>query len=207
MARRGHRVTAVDNSLEMLFLTAEHARADGVGSFVSLSLNDVHALGCRTGAAALVTALGVVPWLHSPAAAVKELARVVQPGGYLLLTSDNSLRLVHLVDPRYNPLVMPVLRALKRVGVALGLVARAEGDVGERRYRPGKLDKLLAGAGLRKVRECSIGFGRFTFLGRPFLPERWGQALNRRLQRLADRDVALFRHLGNHTMVLARRPF
>jgi SAM-dependent methyltransferase len=206
MASRGLRVVAIDGSEEMLGAARQQARIEGLAADVAVGLHDVHALGCRSGAASLVTALGVIPWLRSPDVAVAEMARLVAPGGYLLVSSDNSLRLVHLLDPRFNPVVLTVLSLARRLVTAFRLRPRRADDVGERRYRPGYLDQILEGSGLEKVRECSVGFGRFTFRGRPFLSEPSSLALHRRLQQLADRDAWIFRRVGNHTMVLARKP-
>jgi hypothetical protein len=49
----------------------------------------------------------------------------------------------------------------------------------------------------------TLGFGPFTFLQRKVLSEPLGIALHRRLQRLAEQNVPLFRSTGSHYLVLS----
>jgi len=50
-----------------------------------------------------VIGMGVAPWLHSLNTAIREFARVLRPGGYLILTADNRWRLNHVLDPLFFP--------------------------------------------------------------------------------------------------------
>jgi hypothetical protein len=64
---------------------------------------------------------------------------------------------------------------------------------------------LLARAGLAKVADQTVGFGPFTFLGRPLLPARVGIQVHESLQRLADKGVPALRSRGSNYLVLARK--
>src|SRR5579875_1825094 len=69
-----------------------------------------------------------------------------------------------------------------------------------------EFDDLLLRAGLLPARSSTFGFGPFTLLRLPVLPDRLGVALNARLQRLADDGTPGLLRGGNHYLVLARRP-
>jgi ubiquinone/menaquinone biosynthesis C-methylase UbiE len=75
---------------------------------------DVHNLQFEDCSFSGVLALGVLPWLHSPEQAVAEMARVLQPGGFMLVNADNVFRLHFWLDSRLNPAVAPVRDLLRR---------------------------------------------------------------------------------------------
>jgi 2-polyprenyl-3-methyl-5-hydroxy-6-metoxy-1,4-benzoquinol methylase len=204
LAERGYRVDAIDSSDAMVASTRARIAEAGADASATASVDDVHHLSARDGAYAAVLALGVLPWLHAPARAVRELARVVAPGGAVIVTADNRARLNFVLDPRFNPvLVYPVKRRLKALLGRLG--KRPLGVLPDVCY-PGALDRLVRAAGLEPRRRLSVGFGPFTFLGVGLLSEARSVALHRRLQRLADRGVPLLRAAGMNAMVLATKP-
>ena len=89
LARRGYLVQATDSVAGMLNSTRQHAAEAGVSASVSTSLGDAHALVFPESAFGLVLAIGVVPYLHSPETALREMARVLKNGGFLLITAGN----------------------------------------------------------------------------------------------------------------------
>jgi ubiquinone/menaquinone biosynthesis C-methylase UbiE len=89
LADRGYQVTAVDSSAAMTETIRGRAAEAAVASRLQVSLGDAHRLPFADGAFGLVVALGVIPWLHSPERAARELARVLTPGGYLVVSADN----------------------------------------------------------------------------------------------------------------------
>lgn len=201
LARRGYRVEAIDSSDAMVAST--RARIAEAGVVATAAVDDVHRLSARDGSYAAVVALGVLPWLHAPERAVRELARVVAPGGAVIVTADNRARLNFVLDPRFNPIVVyPVKRRVKALLGRLG--KRSLGVLPDVLY-PGELDRLVRAAGLETWRRRSIGFGPFTLLGVRLLSEARSVALHRRLQRLADRGVPLLRAAGMNSMVLATK--
>lgn len=196
LAVRSWLVDACDVSDEMLGIV----RARGL-SQVRLHNADVHALPFGDGAFDLVTALGVLPWLHSPRLGLSEIVRVTRPGGLVIVTADNRRRLTHMLDPRQTPLLSPVRRPLRP------LRRRWHSSAGlHRQHDLREFRKLLDDAGLDVLSTRTVGFGPFTLMARPILPERAGFSLNTRLQNLADRDVTLLRTGGAHLLALARKP-
>jgi ubiquinone/menaquinone biosynthesis C-methylase UbiE len=201
LAQRPMTVYAVDSVQAMIALTRRRAVEAGVQQHLQVELGDTHALEFSDATFGLVIALGVLPWLRSPARAVSEMARVLKPGGWVILSADNRDCLVDWLDPLRNPLLVPikrgVKRALKRPDPPMAWVPR-----GDRRR---DTDQMLAGAGFRKIRGLTCGFGPLTLFHRHVLPHRLGAALDRGCQRLADRGVPGIRSAGWHYMVLARK--
>lgn len=205
LAQRGFRVQATDTVPAMVELTGRRARAACVDEHIDVGLSDAHALPFGDGTFDLVVALGVVPWLESPRTGVAEMGRVTKAGGALIANADNAARLSYLLDPRHHPRLASarvwVKKALQRAGIRRGATAGARSNVLSMR----EFDELLSSAGIDKVTGCTFGFGPFTLLGRPVLPQRLGVALQRRLQELADRGVPGLRRTGAQYIVLGRK--
>jgi len=204
LARDGLTVQAVDLVDRMIELTRQAIREAGMAQRVDVGIADVHALPFETGSFALAVAVGVLPWAHSPAQALAELARVLAPGGYLIVTWDNRARLNALLDPSLTPLLTWPRRVFHAIVDPLrGGTERTM--VPQRMYGRGEMHELLAAQGLDVVRERLAGFGPFTLMKRELLPTRTAVKLHRDLQRLADRGLRPARATGAHVIVLARK--
>ena len=198
LARRGFAVDATDTVAEMREQTARRARDAGVELRVAHA--DAHRLAYDDGSFDLVLALGVVPWLHDPGRAIREVARVTRRGGSVILSADNRRRLIGLVDPALAPALAKPRELVRRL-----LRRPAWQGVRPLQHTPGAFDAMLAGAGLERVDTATLGFGPFTFMWRPALPDRVAVRLHGRLQSLADRGAPLLRSAGAQYLVLARR--
>ncbi len=203
LAQRGLRVQASDAAPAMVDLARRHAEKTGVSDHVEFRTADVHKLPFEAASFDLVVALGVIPWLHSPYDAMKEIARVTRPGGSVILTCDNQKRLNYILDPRFNPRLARPREAIKRVFRRVNRLATPVGVVPSL-HSPGEVDGLLGSAGLRKEKVRTLGFGPFTFLGRDVVPRALGVRLHQRLQAHADRGSSLsFR--GSQYLVHAKK--
>lgn len=204
LAGRGLNVTAIDAAPAMIKLTEQLARDRHVDDRLTLSVADAHDLPAEDGSYGLVVGLGVLPWLHTPDRALAEMARVVRPGGYILVNVDNLFRLHYLLDPRLNPAFGSVRRSMGRRLRSIGIL-RSAAPASVRLESIRRFDSALARLGLDKVRGVTMGFGPFTFWTRPILSESSGVRLHRTLQRAADRRVPLVRGIGAQYLVLARK--
>jgi len=202
LARRGYIVTAIDSSEGMVELALAHAAEAGVHERLTVSISDAHALPFPTASYDLVIALGVIPWLHSPAAALTEMARVVKPDGFVLFNSDNRFRLNHVIDPWFTPVLAPLKQVAKRIALKLGY---AERGAPNHYYSYTTLERLLADVGLVITRCRALGFGPFSLFGRQLLPEAVSVGVHRRLQDLADRGTPVLRSTGAQHIILASR--
>ncbi|MDQ6665597.1 MAG: class I SAM-dependent methyltransferase [Acidobacteriota bacterium] len=202
LARRGYRVTATDHVDAMLGITGELARGAGVADRVSTRIADINRLEMANGAFDLAIAVGVLPWLRSLNQPLREIARVLKPGGYMIATVDNVMALNRILDPRLNPAIEPVKRLLRRVLRRLGW---RDSPLRSRTHSIRQLDRAVSNAGLMKAGGCTIGFGPFTFFGRETIPNEKQQRLNRNLQRMADRGIPILRSAGAHYIAVARK--
>jgi len=204
LARRGLYVDAVDATASMLPLVRKNAAAAGVTNRVATQLAEVQRLSFPSASFDLVIALGLLPWVSDPGAAVAEMARVLRPAGYLIVSTANKWRLTYRLDPLHSqdlmPLKRPVRRWLERAGYwpstgPESLLHSAE-----------ESDGLIVDAGLEKLASQTFGFGLFTLLGREVLPASLGARLHVRLQSLADRGTRGLRGAGTEYLLLARKP-
>ena len=200
LARRGFDVDATDAVDAMVELAQARVSEAEPELQLRVSRADAQQLPFDDGTFDAALALGVIPWLPDPPAALRELARVVRPGGCVVLNADNRSRLTHLLDPARNPKLVPLQEAIRR--------ARGRGessDPGTTLHSRREFGRLLAAAGLTVERSETLGFGQFTLLGRRVVPARAGVRLHRGLQQLADRGVPVVRATGAQYLVLARR--
>ena len=205
LARRGHQVKAVESSEAMLAVLRERAAASGVADRLTAATADVHALDEPADAFDLVVAIGVLPWLHAPQVALREMARVARPGAAVILTSDNRARLSSRIDPRRRAPLRPILRALRRELRRRGtLPTPAPSDFLMHLYDRDELLAMLSAAGLEAERVEPVGFGPFAPAGQPLLPERAMIRLEAALQHRADRGAPLLRSASFQHVVLAR---
>jgi ubiquinone/menaquinone biosynthesis C-methylase UbiE len=197
LARRGFIVDAVDSVGRMVRITREFSIQSGVERFVRTELADVNCLGYADEEFPFAIAAGVTPWLPSLETPLKELARVLRPGGYLAITADNKLALSRLLDP--------VARVSQAGGALLHFAGlRSRGPV-VRMYSPARFNAALHRAGFEIVCGRTIGFGPFTLARRELLPDAFAIRLNTTLQEYADRRTPVIRARGRQYIVLARK--
>lgn len=204
---QAYRVRATDTSEQMLALTARQLRGNGSTTSASSLKADAHVLPFASGVFDLVVALGVIPWLHDPSTALREISRVTRGGGFVLFSADNIARLSIALDPLRRPGLGP-LRSRAKAWLAPW---RARGgddgsDVEAGMHSHSQVDAMAGDAGLVVLEGVDIGFGPFTFLRREVLPQELGVRVNRVLQRASDRRVAVISTRGSQYLLLTRKP-
>jgi ubiquinone/menaquinone biosynthesis C-methylase UbiE len=205
LAQRGLRVRAIDSSDAMVELARQHTQQvePGVAEKLLVTTGDAYSPPFEDASFDLVVAVGLVPWLQRPRQAIREMARVTRPGGYIIVTSANLVALINFLDPLLNPALPPLKRSIKEALERNGLGSR---QPSMRFHMCGYVDRTLVKTGLVKVRGTTLGFGPITLFRRKVLPEPLGVAIHRRLQKLADRGVPGLRSAGTTYLVLARKP-
>ena len=205
LAQCGFHVEAVDSVAAMIDLTRQAADHAGVSARVKPSICDVNALAFPDNAFDLLLAIGVIPWVQSPETVLRQMARVVKPGGYLIVSSENLWQLHHVLDPLLNPLLAGlrprVGDLLRRLRLRKPLAAPRHHSCSNRAF-----DRMLAALNLEKLESLTVGFGPFSLAFCKVLPESTGVALHRKLQALADADFPVLRSAGSNYIVLARKP-
>ncbi len=202
MAMCGLEVTGTDSSPKMVNRARSRARRLGLHGSVRVALADAHQLPFADGELDLVVALGLLPWLHDALGAVAEMARVLRPGGWLVVTADNRARLNLLTEPRENPLLIPLKLAR---GAWKRVRGRLPSEPSSHLHAPPQIDRMLAAAGLEVVRRTTIGYGPFTFLGHPLLSDASGLRVYHGLRALSERRFPALRGMGWHYVVASRK--
>jgi ubiquinone/menaquinone biosynthesis C-methylase UbiE len=195
----------MDSAAGMVDATHERVGQAGVSSSVSIGLGDAHNLAFRDCNFGLVLAIGVMPYLHSPQKALSEMARVLKPGGFLLVTAGNRWRLKRILDPWFSPLLQPARKVVKATLRRFRKSQPGQPSLPMRFDSLREIEDWLLSVGLAKVKVTTVGFPPLTFRGRPILGERTSIGLNDWLQRLVDGNVPGVRSSGMDHIVLARK--
>jgi D-aspartate ligase len=204
LTRAGYRVHGTDAVWAMIELARAATAQDGATA-PTFSVSDAEALPFADASFDAAVALGLVPWVPDAEAALRELSRVVRPGGHVVVSADNLSRLTFVLDPWKHPTLSSTKRLAKRILRRIGLWRSSE-DVQPRMHRPEEFDEALAQAGFVRVRGITFGFGPFTVLGRPILPAAIGLRAAGFLERRASSPGSWLRRRGNQYVVLARTP-
>lgn len=205
LAERKFNVHAIDSVDAMVEQTRQHVKEAGMSEQISVDVGDISALAFQDGSFDLVLAIGVIPWIERPDVAIREMARVLKPGGCVILTADNRARLNIWLDPVKNPLLQPLKRLAKSLLHNTGIRRYSVGDVGSHFHSSHFIDKEIVSSRLMKVKSVTLGFGPFTLFNRSILSDVSGLKLHNRLQRLAERGVPIFRSTGAQYIVLAQK--
>src|SRR5207248_2213229 len=131
---------------------------------LSLDIGDACSLTFEGGTFDLVIAIGVIPWLDQPLLAMQEMARVIKPGGYVILTADNQSRLNILLDPWLNPALAPLKRSVKDALQRVGLRHQSPNEIDSHFHNCRFIDTALADVDLAKTKGMTLGFGPFSLL-------------------------------------------
>ena len=204
LARRGYTIEALDRVKSMLDLTRRNALKFGVEDRINAHIADVCQLPYRNGMFRCLIALGVVPWLPDINGAMKELSRVLVPGGYAIITADNRHRLNHLLDPASMPAFAALKGQLKRVLEKYGLHEPSK-EPEVYRYTLKEFRQLLASVGLIGIQYHMIGFGPFSFFKYEPFSGPLGVRLHNRLQRRSNRGLWPLRSTGSQILVAATK--
>jgi ubiquinone/menaquinone biosynthesis C-methylase UbiE len=208
LVKRGFFVEGIDHSQTMVDLTLENAKQRGIVNRINVCTGDVHELSYENNSFDLIIALGVIPWLHNFKKALAEINRVTKPGGYIVLTMDNSIRATTLFDPKTFPPVALIRSLVRRKLERAGLLSTWNPEVNAPPYSqhsPKRFNQSLCEAGLIVMKSTSVGFGPFTFFGRRLFSEMGGIKIHQKLQEYADSGYPFFRSTGSHYIVLATR--
>ena len=202
LGKRGHIIYAIDTIPAMIELTRKHARESQMERQILATIGEINALGFPDNAFDLAVVVGVTEWLASLEQPLRELARVVRPGGFLVVTGDNTWSLDFVFDPFRNPILAPMKRWANAIMRRFGRESRPSCLL----RSVSQMDAAIRGAGLQTVRRATMGFGPFTFAGKNILSDSAGWKLHQSLQVLADSSWPVLRSTGHIYIALVRKP-
>ena len=205
LARRGHRVEAVDAAPAMIDLTRRSAASAGLQDRITASIGDIDQMAFPDNTFDLVLTIGVTPWLSSLTTAVQEVARVLKPKGYLVISMENRWSASQILDPWHNPVLAPARDGMRKLIWRCGLRAQPLNKIRAHRYSIGQFDTHLEATGLKKIEGRTFGFGPFRFFGHRLFSEAFGTTLHEKLQELADHNIPPIRSAGNQYLALMKK--
>jgi SAM-dependent methyltransferase len=184
---RGYAVSAVDLSPGMV--AATRSAFEGAGISADVREADMRHLPYDDGTFQWVSGLGAIEYLTDPGEAVAEFARVLTPGGHMVVTSPNPYRLAFALDP---------------VGVAIGLLGPPPTGYPRQYISAPKLCSLAGRAGLEVVGILGHGVGPLQVAKRPLLPA----PTSIRLSHAAERSLPMswLARVGANLIMVARKP-
>jgi SAM-dependent methyltransferase len=202
LAQRGYRVAAADLVFDMVRAAVGLTTGASVDCRVTPSVGDVRRLPFSDESFDLVLAIGVTEWLPNLRHALREIARVVKRGGFVIVSADNRWTLHGFLDPLLNPIAGLIKEILLSV---LYRVRRRVSRVRAKMYSIHELDLAVSAAGLEKLVGRTLGFEPFSFLRRPIMPDLASLRVHQALQRLADRQVPIVKSAGRVYLLLATK--
>jgi SAM-dependent methyltransferase len=193
---RGYFVHGVDVSEKMIVACRENLQAKGFPvDRYALTHGDVFKAGFADGAFDCVSALGFLQYQDDEVAALRELNRVLKPGGVLFVSGPTRTRISNWFG------LAPAYRRL-RWGAALPEGHRVLDTISDHYYTPGRMRTLLESAGFEVLERRGHGYCNFAFIGGR-LGLKGELALHRGLTRLS-RVVPISR-FANDVMAFARK--
>lgn len=182
LRRLGVPCAGLEYSLDMLAYARKRLRAQGLAD-QGLFRGDCRALPFFDGTFDVVVCLGVISYVEDYTEVLKEIRRVLKPGGHALVSFRN----------RFNPVLWDPVRFAKRA------VAHAVGRARPQPYTIGRLmdhrdvQARMAEQGFEVRAHYGIGYGPIRLNGRPLFAEATSMRISRALARLFARtggDVA-----------------
>lgn len=208
LAKRGFFVEAIDHAQAMIELAQKHARETGMENRINACTGDIHELSYEDRSVDLIVALGVIPWLHDFRKALAEIARVLAPNGYVVLSMDNAVRATTLLDPLTFPVLARIRWFVKRKLEKAGLLSSFNpwsNAPPYSRHSIKEFNKNLREAGLTIMKSTSVGFGPFTFFGHNLFSDGIEIKIQQKLQQYADNGYPILRSTGSQYIVLATK--
>ncbi len=205
LLRRGFCVDALDVSESMVNIARSNWEKAGGIQGVTFHVGDAEDLSFGSNSFGLVIAIGLIGWLTAKQQALMEMHRVIRPGGYLIVSVPNKVRLNHLLDWAQFFYAWMKWIARRVPGFRTSQIQRRTVD--STFYMPGQFDKLLCEMGFEILLSGSHGFGPFRLLRRRVLPDQVSMKLHYFLQKLSDqRRLPYLHRLGKTYIVVGRKP-
>lgn len=142
LIEQGGRIVGADGAVEMIH-TARSRSEDLPGDRICLSVSIIEQLGFRSDTFDAVICVGVIEYVENQEEAIRELIRVLKPGGMLVVTVPNAACLDLWIKRMLSIPRWMARTVLKGFGVNMG-----DGkDVDRRYYTPRQLDALVETCG------------------------------------------------------------
>lgn len=194
LRRDGRRVVGCDYSLDMLRLAGARVASGGgaPGGFVQ---GDSEQLPIATASVDVVVCLGVLSYVLDYRSVLREIRRVLTPGGRLVISTRNT----------WNPRVSDPLQVARE---AVRWLRGGRKPVIGRFLSPYEVERRLGGEGFSVERFTGMGFGPLRFNRRPVLGARASVRLSDALGRAVARRgaTAVYRWFADVNLWICTSP-
>lgn len=168
LSKAGYRVSCMDFSSRLL-LRARDMLKEETRFSPSFVQADGHSLPYRSGSFDGIVCIGVTSWVSDPVVVMREIARVLRPGGTLVITAVNMYSIENLFDPlfwwrRFTP--APLRKAVRSVRERLVDEHESETEPRLRQFALRSFDRMIENAGFSIASWRTIKYGHFRFFGR-----------------------------------------
>ena len=200
----GNFLAGVDINFNYLTKTLQNC-----GAMSNLLQADIERLPFKNNCFDIAYCVGVLSYLESDSNAIKEIARVMKPGGKIIISVPNILTFNKIFDPYYY--LIGAIRLLWHTSLKslfFGTSSDKKYKSGMiRRYRYGQLDHLYRDCGLIKKETVSVSFGPPTLWKKEIFPLRHAIRLSEALVRLSScGKFAGLTRLANHWVTCLEKP-
>jgi len=163
-AHPGATLTCLDREASFSVATAEKARALGLADRVTAITGDAAALPLADNEVDIAFCQTVLMHAAEPARIVAEMARVVRPGGALVIVEGNAMIRPNLLTRVEPELAVAILQLWHRIRIGRRMLGRGDLAVGE------ELPSMLAAAGVALTEVRLVDRARATG---PAAPTAW----------------------------------
>jgi ubiquinone/menaquinone biosynthesis C-methylase UbiE len=164
-AGRVRPVCGMDASEEMLRSSGETLRGAGARDGAMLIRGDLENVPVRSGSFDAILCIGVLGYLEEDAGALRELHRLLRPGGHLLVNVRNLNALTSLYASARLKLRYLRSNGWGKLRTAVSLATHTrEGGWKSRAYNVGRFEREVESAGFRRVGGLTFGY-EFKLLG------------------------------------------
>jgi ubiquinone/menaquinone biosynthesis C-methylase UbiE len=193
LLERGGEVYALDFAEEMIEQAKSRVAAHPLSEKVHFSVGDVTNLEFQDGFFDAIIGVGLVEYILDVEASLRQMYRVLKPGGTLIITVPN------VASPfmAYETLVPKCKRVVKRALAYAGL-RKPERVFLHRHFFPWQLDRQINRAGFKKIDFAFCTYGTSAERLNSFSLD-----LSRRLDKFAHSPVGV---LGTNYIIKAQKP-
>lgn len=199
LLQRGFIVARIDSSDAMLDSVRENSKAFGGGWNAPFLSGKKEQSDILDDSFDVVIAMGLIEYLPWDRWALQEMYRVLKPGGYLIVSAPNRIRLSYITDPFF--LISNVLK--RNVKYISRLTQESPETCTRNLYVPASLRRMIIQLDFTIRDSISHGFGPFFLLRRS---HRVSVTINQMLKQYSERKILPYiSELGNTYIILCQK--
>ncbi len=213
----GHNVVGLDCSKEMLLRTKRRCRVNHKTGLLGVVRGNASNTPFQDAYFDAIVCVGVIQYQLDDSLLIKEISRLLRPGGFCVFTLPNLLTVAHLTDPIYYLRLLqeiwkrsPVSKSQPTLGSgSFRYVARPiQSKPYNRKFLRWEIAHPVRNYGMSLKKVIGYGCGPLTLMEKCIFSEAFSVRFSRRITRLSRRKVfAWLSYLLNRWVFLVQKPF